>query len=85
MKDELFAQGKHAIFAILWAALSAITLERWVMILSALFLVLQLAYLERKWWREEIDWSRWRRGARGVVSLTSAAAASLRTDVGAMV
>jgi hypothetical protein len=55
MKEELFAQGKHTVLAILWATLSAVTLERWVMILSALFLVLQLAYLARKWWREEIS------------------------------
>lgn len=64
MKEDLMAQGKHSLLAILWATMSALTLERWVMVLSAIFLVLQLAYLARKWWREEVVFLRGRPKAR---------------------
>jgi hypothetical protein len=60
MKEDLMSQGKHSALAILWATMSALTLERWVMVLSAIFLVLQLAYLARKWWREEVSFRRGR-------------------------
>ena len=62
MKDDLLAQGKHSMLAILWATVSALTLERWVMVLSAIFLVLQMTYLARKWFREEKDWRGRKRG-----------------------
>lgn len=41
--------------AVAGAVASAMTLNQWVMVSTAVYIVIQAAYLVRKWWREEID------------------------------
>lgn len=41
--------------AVAGAIASAMTLNQWVMISTAVYIILQALYLLRKWWREEID------------------------------
>jgi hypothetical protein len=41
--------------AVAGAAASVWTLNTWVMIFTGVYVLLQIAYLVRKWWREERD------------------------------
>ena len=41
--------------AIAGAIASALTLNQWVMISTAVYIIIQALYLMRKWWREELD------------------------------
>ena len=41
--------------AVAGALASALTLNQWVMLSTAVYVVIQALYLMRKWWREEID------------------------------
>lgn len=47
--------------AVVGAAASMMTLNTWVMIGTGLYIIVQIAYLVRKWWREEKDWARGRK------------------------
>lgn len=61
VKTEITAQavrGTPAIGGTLWAAL---TLNEWVAIATGVYILVQIAYLARKWWREEKDYKRGRR------------------------
>lgn len=53
--------------AVAGAVASSLTLNEWIMVGTGVYLVLQVLYLLRKWWREESDWA-WlkRRSRRGV-------------------
>lgn len=41
--------------AVAGAAVSALTLNEWVMVSTAIYILVQALYLLRKWWREEVD------------------------------
>lgn len=41
--------------AVAGAVASAMTLNQWVMVSTALYILIQAVYLLRKWWREEVD------------------------------
>lgn len=60
MMEEIFAQVKRGALAVGGTLASALTLNQWVALLTGGYVVLQFAYLARKWWREEKEW----RGAR---------------------
>lgn len=50
-------------------AASAFTLNTAVALATLLFVILQVVYLCRKWWREETEWGRkLKRWAEGVVT-----------------
>jgi hypothetical protein len=53
MKTEVVDQAVRGTPAVLGTAASVVTLNTWVMIGTAVYIVLQIAYLIRKWWREE--------------------------------
>lgn len=44
--------------AVAGALFSAVTLNQWVALATLVYIIVQLLYLIRKWWREEVD--RWR-------------------------
>jgi hypothetical protein len=44
--------------AVVGAAIGGFTLNAVVLIATALYIVLQIAYLARKWWREEKDYAK---------------------------
>lgn len=50
--------------AVAGAVSSILTLNEWLMVGTGVYLVLQVLYLLRKWWREESDWLK-RKGRRG--------------------
>jgi hypothetical protein len=56
MKEEFLSQATRGTPAVAGAAASAYTLNEWVMIATGLYIVIQVLYLVRKWWREEADW-----------------------------
>lgn len=58
MKAEVVGEGFKAFFAIVGAVVSAITLNQIVAFLTALYIIVQAAYLIRKWYKEEKEWSR---------------------------
>ena len=41
--------------AVAGAVASVMTLNQWVMVSTAIYIVIQVLYLVRKWWREELD------------------------------
>lgn len=48
---------------------SAFTLSNIVAFFTLIFVILQIAYLVRKWWREETEWGRrLKRWAAGIVT-----------------
>jgi len=44
--------------AVAGALFSAVTLNQWVALATLVYIIVQLLYLVRKWWTEEVD--RWR-------------------------
>lgn len=56
MIEELFVQSKKGLLAVGGTVASAITLNQWVALLTGGYVVLQFAYLARKWYREEKEW-----------------------------
>lgn len=60
MMEEIVSQVKRGLPAVGGTLWSALTLNQWVALLTGCYVVLQTAYLARKWWREEHEW----RGAR---------------------
>jgi hypothetical protein len=55
MKAEFTSEALRGTPAVAGAAVSAFTLNTWVMIATGVYILLQIAYLARKWWREEHD------------------------------
>jgi hypothetical protein len=53
MKDALAQQATKGAPAVTGAVLSTLTLNQWVALGTGIYVVLQIAYLARKWWREE--------------------------------
>lgn len=50
------SQAIQATPAIAGSVASALTLNQWIAIGTAIYLIVQVAYLLRKWYREERDW-----------------------------
>ena len=63
---DIVSEAAKGAPAVAGAVASSLTLNEWIMIGTGIYLVLQVLYLLRKWWREESDWA-WlkRRGRRG--------------------
>lgn len=58
MKPETQDIVVEAVKAAPGLAMTGITLDKAVAAVTLCFLVLQVAYLLRKWWREETEWGR---------------------------
>jgi hypothetical protein len=54
--DQTLPEAIKGAVATVLAAVAAITLDRWVMIGTLVYLAIQGVYLMRKWFREEKDW-----------------------------
>lgn len=52
---DIFVEAAKGAPAVAGAVASALTLNQWVMVSTAVYIVIQAAYLVRKWWREEAD------------------------------
>lgn len=52
---DLAAEIGKGIPAVAGAAASTMTLNEWLIVATAIYIVIQAAYLLRKWWREEAD------------------------------
>lgn len=61
MKADFTQQAAYGTPAVFGSILSVLTLNQWVALATGLYVVLQILYLGRKWWREEKDWLRKRR------------------------
>ena len=40
----------------LGAVAASLTLNEWVAVTTGIYILVQIAYLLRKWWREETEW-----------------------------
>jgi hypothetical protein len=60
-QSDMHDQVVRATPAVGGAAYAAWSLNTWVMVLTGIYIVLQSAYLLRKWWREERDYQKKRR------------------------
>lgn len=58
MKQDFAAEVAKGTPAVAGAVASAITLNEAVAIATGIYILVQVAYLLRKWWREEQDWKR---------------------------
>lgn len=58
MKTEVVTEALKGAPAVAGAWYAALTLNEWVAILTGVYIVVQAAYLLRKWWREEKQWAR---------------------------
>lgn len=56
MKNELATEALRATPAVAGTTYAALTLNEVVAIATGIYIVVQVAYLLRKWWREEKDW-----------------------------
>lgn len=56
MKTEFTSEAIKGTPAVAGALASALTLNEWVAIATGVYILVQVAYLLRKWWREEKDW-----------------------------
>lgn len=56
MKTDFTSEAIKGTPAVAGAVASALTLNEWVAIATGIYVVVQVAYLLRKWWREEKDW-----------------------------
>lgn len=52
-KVQALVETAKAAPAVAGAAASSMTLNQWVAIATGLYILIQAAYLLRKWWREE--------------------------------
>lgn len=57
MKTEVTAESGKGALALIGAAAASLTLNQWVAIATGIYVVIQVVYLLRKWWREEKDWA----------------------------
>jgi 4-hydroxybenzoate polyprenyltransferase len=58
MKTEISAESGKSALALIGAAAASLTLNQWVAMATGVYVVIQVAYLVRKWYREEKDWAR---------------------------
>lgn len=62
---DIASEAAKGVPAVAGAVASTLTLNEWIMVGTGVYLVLQVLYLLRKWWREESDWAKlnrkWRR------------------------
>jgi 4-hydroxybenzoate polyprenyltransferase len=58
MKTDVSAESGKSALALIGAATASLTLNQWVAIATGIYVVIQVAYLIRKWYREEKDWAR---------------------------
>jgi hypothetical protein len=58
MKTELAQQVTKGAPAVGGTILASMTLNEWVALATGIYVVVQIFYLARKWWREEKDWER---------------------------
>lgn len=58
MKTETVTEAVKGAPAVAGAVATVMTLNEWVAIGTCIYIVIQVAYLVRKWWREESDWRR---------------------------
>jgi 4-hydroxybenzoate polyprenyltransferase len=56
MKTEVSAESGKSALALIGAATASLTLNQWVAMATGVYVVVQIAYLIRKWIREERDW-----------------------------
>lgn len=56
MKTDFATEAAKGTPAVAGAVASALTLNEWVAIATGVYVLVQVAYLLRKWWREEKDW-----------------------------
>lgn len=64
MKTEFMSEAMKGTPAVAGAAASIVTLNEAIAIATGIYILVQVAYLCRKWWREEKDWARKKRGGR---------------------
>lgn len=62
MRQEITAESVRGSVAVGGTLATTLTLNEWVAIGTGIYIVAQVAYLLRKWYREEKDWKR--RGGR---------------------
>lgn len=58
MKAEFTTEALKGTPAVAGAVTAALTLNELVAVATGLYIVVQVAYLLRKWWREEKDWKK---------------------------
>lgn len=58
MRAELGSESTKSFFALVGAALASLTLNQWIALATGVYIVIQAAYLLRKWYREEKDWAK---------------------------
>lgn len=58
MKTEIATEAAKGAPAVAGALAAAMTLNQWVALATGVYIVIQAAYLVRKWYREEKDWAR---------------------------
>jgi hypothetical protein len=56
VKTEITNEAAKGVPAIAGAAASVLTLNEMVAIATGVYIVVQMLYLLRKWWREEKEW-----------------------------
>lgn len=56
MKAEFTSEALRGTPAVAGAAASVWTLNTWIILATGVYIALQIAYLARKWWREEADY-----------------------------
>lgn len=62
MKADLASEAIRGTPAVAGAVASAWTLNTWIMLATGVYIALQIAYLARKWWREETDYAKKNKG-----------------------
>lgn len=58
MKNEFVTEAAKGTPAVAGTVAAAMTLNEWVAVITAAYVIVQVAYLLRKWWREERDYAR---------------------------
>jgi hypothetical protein len=58
MKTELAQQATKGAPAVGGTILASMTLNEWVALATGIYIVIQIFYLVRKWFREEKQWER---------------------------
>lgn len=56
MKSDLVEQSAKGVPAVAGAATAILTVNQWLGFLTVIYIVVQILYLLRKWYREEKDW-----------------------------
>lgn len=55
-KHDIAVESVKAAPAVAGAVAASLTLNEWVAVATGIYIVVQIAYLIRKWWREETEW-----------------------------